>query len=226
MTSQSPDDTRGGAMRVRKPIPGEIDFSLMYFAHDAFARDLRRMAAAAATGRGGDPSVRNGWETFKRQLHTHHVAEDESIWPQLREKVTDPQDIAVLDMMEAEHGRIDPLLAQVDAALATGDAAELAAAAGEAAEALIAHMEHEEDFALPLAQTHLGSEGWNRYVKYLQKTQGLSGAAEFLPWALDGAAPATRTDVLGKLPAPVRVLCRLVFEPRYAKTPRWTGVAA
>ncbi|MEV7791180.1 hemerythrin domain-containing protein [Streptomyces sp. NPDC087512] len=226
MTSQSPDHTRGGAMRERELIPGEIDFSLMYFAHDAFARDLRRMAAAAAAGRGTDPTVRNGWETFKRQLHIHHVAEDESIWPQLREKVTDPQDVAVLDMMEAEHGRIDPLLAQVDACLTAGSADGLAAAAQEAADALIAHMEHEEDLALPLAQTHLGSAGWNKYVKYLQKTQGLSGAAEFLPWALDGASPATRAEVLGKLPAPVRLLSRLVFEPRYAKTPRWSGIAA
>lgn len=224
MTSHRPDDTRRGAMRVRKPIPGEIDFSLMYFAHDAFTRDLRRMAAAAAAGLGGDPTVRNGWETFKRQLHIHHVAEDDAIWPQLREKLTDPEDIAVMDLMEAEHNRIDPLLARVDACLESGDAGGLTAAAEQAADALITHMEHEEDLALPLAQTHLGSEGWNKYVKYLQKTQGLGGAAEFLPWALDGVSPATRSEVLGKLPAPVRLLCRLVFEPRYARTPRWKGV--
>ncbi|MEU6209595.1 hemerythrin domain-containing protein [Streptomyces sp. NPDC089922] len=213
------------ALRERKRIPGEIDFSLMYFAHDAFARDLRRMAAAAKAGRAQEPAVRAGWETFKKQLHVHHVAEDEAIWPQLREKATAPDEAAVLDMMEAEHGRIDPLLERIDALLDSGSP-ELTAAVEEAARALIGHMHHEEDLALPLAQTHLGAAGWSTYVKYLQKTQGLGGAAEFLPWALDGVPPATRKAVLGKLPAPARVLCRLVFEPRYARTPRWTADAA
>lgn len=213
------------ALRERKRIPGEIDFSLMYFAHDAFARDLRRMAAAAKAGRAQDPAVRAGWETFKKQLHVHHVAEDEAIWPQLREKATGREEAAVLDMMEAEHGLIDPLLERIDELLASGSP-ELTAVVEEAARALIGHMHHEEDLALPLAQTYLGAEGWGKYVKYLQKTQGLAGAAEFLPWALDGVTPATRKAVLGKLPAPARVLCRLVFEPRYARTPRWSAAAA
>ncbi|MFD3499211.1 hemerythrin domain-containing protein [Streptomyces sp. NPDC058676] len=222
----APDGSdRDTAMRRRAPIPGEIDFSLMYFAHDAFARDLRRLVTAAADGRAQEPSVRQGWETFKRQLHVHHVAEDEAIWPHLRERVTDPDDITVLDMMEAEHGRIDPLLARIDECLDTRSP-DLAQVAGEAADALVTHMEHEEDLALPLAQTHLGAKGWKHYVKYLQRTQGLSGAAEFLPWALDGVSPATRKEVLGKLPPPARLLCRLVFEPRYARTPRWTGLPA
>ncbi|MEK8172899.1 hemerythrin domain-containing protein [Streptomyces sp. M19] len=50
-------------------------------------------------------------------MHVHHVAEDDAIWPQMREKITAPDEVAVMDMMEAEHGQIDPLLAQVDASL-------------------------------------------------------------------------------------------------------------
>ncbi|MEK8172900.1 hypothetical protein NKH77_39525 [Streptomyces sp. M19] len=72
----------------------------------------------------------------------------------------------------------------------------------EAATALIAHMEHEEERALPLADRHIGPEGWAKYVKYLQKTQGIGGAAEFLPWALDGVSAERRKTVLGKLRRP------------------------
>ncbi|MEK8172898.1 hypothetical protein NKH77_39515 [Streptomyces sp. M19] len=43
------DVSRSTEARRRAYPPGRIDFSLMYFAHDAFTRDLRRMADAAAT---------------------------------------------------------------------------------------------------------------------------------------------------------------------------------
>ena len=45
---------------------------------------------------------------LKKQLHIHHTAEDRSLWPPLREKVTRPEQVAVLDAMQAEHARNDP----------------------------------------------------------------------------------------------------------------------
>jgi hypothetical protein len=91
----------------RRPRQGKVDFTLMYAAHDAFHRDLRRLAAAAEAGRTADPAVRAGWATFKNQLHIHHTAEDTSLWPPLRQKVTRPEDTAVLDAMQAEQRRPD-----------------------------------------------------------------------------------------------------------------------
>ena len=32
------------------PLTGQVDFTMMYVAHDAFARDLHRMAAASERG--------------------------------------------------------------------------------------------------------------------------------------------------------------------------------
>src|SRR6266568_2824813 len=104
--------------RRRRPLQGKVDFTFMYAAHDAFHRDLRRLAAAAEAGRTADPAVRAGWATFKNQLHIHHTAEDVWLWPALREKVTRPGEVSVLDAMEAEHARIDPLVSRVDASLA------------------------------------------------------------------------------------------------------------
>ena len=99
---------------------GMVDFTLMYAAHDAFERDLRRLAAAAAADRAADPAVRAGWLTFKRQLHIHHSTVDAWLWPRLREKATPAADAAVLDQMKAEHARIDPLMDQSDASINGG----------------------------------------------------------------------------------------------------------
>jgi iron-sulfur cluster repair protein YtfE (RIC family) len=116
------DNTRGD----RIPLTGKVDFTMMYAAHDAFTRDLKRLTAAVEAGQTADPAVRAGWAMFKKQLHIHHIAEDKSLWPVLRGRVTRPDDVAVLDAMEDEHARIDPQLESVDKALAASDAVSLA----------------------------------------------------------------------------------------------------
>ena len=64
---------------------GEADLTIMIAAHDAFRRDLTRLARAAAAADLSDParrqSVAAGWDLFKRELHLHHTAEDEIISP-------------------------------------------------------------------------------------------------------------------------------------------------
>jgi iron-sulfur cluster repair protein YtfE (RIC family) len=207
------------------PRGGKVDFTFMYAAHSAFRRDLHRLTAAVEAGRTADPAVRAGWATLKNQLHVHHTAEDAWLWPALRDKVTGPGELSVLDTMEAEHARIDPRLEQVDAALAAAARADLAASAQALAAALTAHMEHEETDALPLVETYLGPEGWAAFRKAAGRSQGLSGGAELFPWLLDGAGPDTRKRVLSMLPAPARLLYRAVWRPGYARTPRW-GAAA
>jgi Hemerythrin HHE cation binding domain len=200
---------------------GKVDFTFMYAAHDAFNRDLLRLAAAVEAGRTTDPAVRTGWATFKNQLHVHHTAEDRWLWPEVRDKATGPGEVAVLDAMEAEHARIDPLLSRVDASLTAAGLAGLAENASALASALASHMEHEENHALPLVEAHLGPEGWAAFGKAAGKSAGLSGAAELFPWMLDGAPAATSKRLLGMLPPPARLLYRAVWRPRYARTPRW-----
>jgi hypothetical protein len=210
--------------RYRRPA-GQVDFTFMYAAHDAFNRDLLRLAAAVEAGRTADPAVRTGWATFKNQLHVHHTAEDRWPWPALRDKVTQPGGESVLDAMEAEHARIDPLLSQVDASLAVSGLAGLAENASALARALAAHMEHEEDHALPLVEACLGPEGWAAFGRAAGKSEGLKGAAELFPWMLDGASADTSKRLLAMLPPPARLLYRALWRPGYARTPRW-GTAA
>lgn len=210
----------------RRSRQSKVDFTMMYAAHDAFRRDLERLAAAIEPARTGDPAARAGWATFKNQLHIHHTVEDVALWPPLRQKVAGPAEVAVLDAMEAEHARIDPLLSGVDASFGSADDAGLAECARALAAALAAHMEHEEDQALPLVEERLGPEGWTAFIKAIRKRQGLRGAAEFIPWILDGAPAETSKRVLDGLPAPARLLYRAVWRPRYARTPRWNTTTA
>jgi hemerythrin HHE cation binding domain-containing protein len=220
------NDTEGHLPSGPAPSSGgKVDFTFMYAAHSAFRRDLHRLTAAVEAGRTADPAVRSGWATLKNQLYVHHTAEDAWLWPALRDKVTMPSELSVLDMMEAEHARIDPLLAQVDDSLAVAGPADLAASTQALTATLAAHMEHEENHALPLVETYLGPEGWAAFRKAAGRSQGLSGGAELFPWMLDGAGPVTTKRVLSMLPAPARLLYRAVWRPGYARTPRW-GTAA
>jgi hypothetical protein len=173
-------------------------------------------------------AVRTSWATFKNQLHVHHTAEDTWLWPPVRQRVTRPDEAAVLDAMEAEHARIEPLLAQVDAliaATAASGSAGLAETANALAQTLAAHMRHEEDQALPLVEAHLGAPGGAAFRKAAGRSQGLSGGAEFFPWMLDGVSAAASKHVLSVLPPPARLLCRAVWRPRYARTPRWNAAS-
>ncbi|WP_051852932.1 hemerythrin domain-containing protein [Streptomyces aureocirculatus] len=221
----------GTGPRLRDQPPGRVDFTMMFLTHDAFLRDLRRLETAVAAGRGDEEAVRNGWRTIKQELHIHHVGEDEAIWPPLREKLAASADIAVradiavLDLMEEEHGRIDPLQTRVDAAFASGGQ-ELEVAVKEFATAMASHMEHEEDQALPLVEQHLGPEGWAEYHQFMIGTNGPDRVGSYLAWLLDDVPETTLDKVLGMLPAPVRTAYRQKFEPEYRAVPRWTTPAA
>ena len=204
-----------------RPVAGQVDFTMMYVAHDAFTRDLGRMIDASTRGDALTPSVRAGWEMFTKQLHIHHTAEDVALWPMLRRTVAEPTDEVVLDEMEIEHAQLEPLLERVDKALASRDTTTLADTVRVLSTRLIGHMRHEEQAALPLVETYLGPSGWKAFAGHLRKTQGLRGAAEYLPWLLDHQPEASQSRVLGILPPPVRLLYRGVWTPRYRRTARW-----
>lgn len=202
----------------RRVLDSDVDFSMMYFAHDAFARDLDRMTTAVERGVISAPSTAARWALFAKQLHIHHTAEDVSLWPSLRAAVSTSDEVAVLDAMEDEHAELEPQLAAVEAALADRQALAAAARVRELATSLGAHMRHEENAALPLVATYLGTAGWEAFGRDIRKTQGLRGAAVYLPWLLDGAPDTTSAKVLGLLPPPVRLLYRRVWVPRYRKS--------
>ena len=211
---------------------GDADLTVMLAAHDAFRRDLARLAQAAAFADLPDParraSVQAGWELFKRQLHIHHTAEDDIVWPALRARLANRDHAqSVLDAMEAEHQQIDPLLAAVDDAFsraAEGRPSDVRAI-GEAADALATsltgHLTHEERDGLPLIGLALTSAEWRGVGFAIVRKNGLSAGGEMFAWLADGADPDQAAAAIGTLPPPARLVYRAIWKPRYARTPRW-----
>jgi hemerythrin-like domain-containing protein len=200
---------------ARRTIVGEVDFTMMYAAHDAFSRHLDRIADALDADDAVSASASERWALFAKQLHIHHTAEDESLWPALRAAIASPDELAVLDAMEAEHGQLDPQVALITAQVGAGVAADAALSVRELAAGLGRHMRHEENAALPLLDAYLGRAGWAEFTNRIRATQGISGAAVYLPWVLDEAPADIARQVLGVLPPPARLVYRAVWRRRY-----------
>ena len=212
MTTQIPgrDAARHGS--------GDADLTVMIAAHDAFRRDLVSLARAAASADLSDPARRQavgtGWEVFKRQLHMHHSGEDKFIWPELGRRLARSDGArSVLDAMEAEHGRIDPLLAAVDRAFADPAHDRLADVIDALATNLTGHLGHEERDALSLIGTALDQRGVETNRCADRRSNGLSGGTEFFAWMLDAAPPERAAAVLGDCPR------RCGCSPRGLETP-------
>jgi|tagenome__1003787_1003787.scaffolds.fasta_scaffold20819068_1 iron-sulfur cluster repair protein YtfE (RIC family) len=230
---------------------GEADLSVMLAAHAALRRDLVRLATAAAVTDLRDPvrlaAVQAGWETFKRQLHLHHTAEDDIVWPALRRRLGHSEQAqSVLDEMEDEHELIDPLMDVIDGEFSSFTAG-IAGPAGltEATEALaaplVAHLAHEERDALPLIGVALTAGEWRSVGLRIARSSGLSLAGEMFAWLADSSDTVSGSTVSGStvsgnpvpgrtgqateatrlLPPPARLLYRAIWRPRYQRTPRW-----
>jgi hypothetical protein len=223
---------------------GDADLAIMLAAHNAFRRDLTRLARAAAAADLSDPAKRQsvavGWELFKHELHLHHTAEDELIWPVLRPRLAYSENaLSVLDAMEEEHERIDPLLTAVDAAfhggmgpagsggspgvVPPGQPSEdrLADVIDVLVSTVTGHLAHEERDGLPLIGVALTGAEWRGVGFKIARKNGLSNGAEMFAWMLDGVGRQDAAATLRSLPPPLRLLYRAVWKPRFDKTPRW-----
>ena len=93
-----------------------IDTSVMPTIHTFFRREIR--LAGGVIRRVADGDVRRAavvadhLDFVARTLHEHHTAEDELLWPKLLDRV--PEELApIVRLMEAQHGQVDALLAEI-----------------------------------------------------------------------------------------------------------------
>jgi hypothetical protein len=201
--------TAGGERRTNNSF--RLDMTMMYAFHDALRRDLDRIANVSART--------DGWALFDRLLHVHHTVEDEALWPVVREMLDGrPDEVALLDEMEAEHAVLPPLLEAVDAALGRGESAPETCA--ELAANLQEHLVHEEEAALPLIDATLTEEQWMAFGAASTEKLG-PDMPHFLAWLLDGVTPDRAASILGILPEPVQTTYRDEWEPAYAVKDWW-----
>src|ERR1035437_7295983 len=89
------------------------DTSMNTNMHSAFQREILRLREGLRKADLSDAKATKGlarrYKFFSVTLHQHHQGEDTFQWPNIRPKAN-PQEIAVLDAMEAEHGALASVL--------------------------------------------------------------------------------------------------------------------
>jgi Hemerythrin HHE cation binding domain len=161
-----------------------------------------------------------GWNLFERLLQAHHVAEDDALWPVLREALVGrTEDLVLLDEMEAEHATLGPLLETIDDALDRGESAPVART--RLATRLRDHLTHEEEAALPVIDRTLTVEQWTHFGEAAAARIG-PDMPHFLPWLLDGADAQHTKAVLESLPEPAEQTYRTEWQPAYTAKNWWS----
>lgn len=205
-----------------------IDLTVVRAMHDALRRELAHLDRITTAA---DHDVRRvlataaGWKMLKQALHAHHSAEDEELWPALRRSLAGrPQQLALLEALEAEHAAIRSVIEAIDTALADPqvDPVRLGALTDALATGLAGHLEHEETRALPLVQGALTAEQWGRFVRVQAQRVARDDAPALLPWLLDGADEETVAKLLAPLPAATRAACTEERLSAYIALDRWS----
>jgi len=196
--------------------PADVGF--MRAMHGAMRRDLDLLRTAARAPGPAAPKVWEGWQLFRRELESHHRAEDEDLWPVLRDRLSDPDDLRVVDAMYEEHRALPGAINAAAVALQQG-------AAPVAVDALIdavgEHLAHEEAAALPLVEAHLTDAEWHRFLDTERRAHSPRERGEFLMWVMAGAQPEHADAVMRELPPPGRFVYRNVLRHVHDRRRLW-----
>lgn len=209
----------------------DLDMTAMRVMHDALRRELAHLARVTVRV-GDDPRdvlrTAAGWRLFKTSLRIHHTAEDEALWPALRGNLAGrPDELALLEALEAEHSAVDQLIAAIDGRLADpeGGLACLGDLVDSLATGLTAHLRHEEEQALPLIRAVATPQQWTHFGRVHGQRIG-PDAPRVLPWLLDGASDEAVALMLAPLPEPARCAFAAQWRPAYQTLERWSAGTA
>jgi iron-sulfur cluster repair protein YtfE (RIC family) len=198
--------------------PGPLDMANMYLAHYGFRRDLGRLLTTIGRVRLGDrPRItalreHHAWVLYV--LHHHHTAEDETVWPRLRERA--PQAIGTIDALEAEHEACDHWIREsTEAFQAFGTAPSepgrerLMAALRALADTLGAHLAHEETDGIPLMMAHITPEEDAETHKTIMKQYGFRNLVTLLGWITSELPADVEAHLRRTAPRPMLLLSSL-----------------
>lgn len=198
----------------------------MVVVHRVFRREfalLPRMVRAVVPGDIEQAAV---VETHAREmtamLHHHHTAEDELVWPRLRDRAAlDPW---LLERMETQHHVLGGLLDELDVALPrfaeTADPASgalLAAVLDRVSAALHEHLGEEEETILPVVARTLTVAEWEELARRGMSAMSKPRLLVILGHILEEADDDEQTAFLQHVPLPARVAYRLVGRRRFLR---------
>jgi len=129
--------------------------------------------------------------------------------------------------MEQQHEVVAAGLSSVDRCLTTWEATASAAARDALADALdqhrrdlLVHLDEEEQHVLALIEEHLTVAEWDALGERFARDTPKDKLLFFLGALLEEATPEERQALLANLPAPARVIWRLVGARKYGRTMR------
>jgi hemerythrin-like domain-containing protein len=155
-------------------------------------------------------------------LHAHHSSEDELLWPALSERAELSD--ALIRRMEAQHAGVHDsidatrreLVAWKGHPTAAGSES-LAAALGDVVERLANHLTEEERDVVPLIAAHITQAEWDHLgqVAFSKFTpnQRFTAMGEMLA----AANPTEAARMLAGLPAPIKVVWRVLGQRKYQR---------
>ena len=182
--------------------------------HSAFRRELRLAPALIRSVEHGDRLraglVGSHLDLLDRFLHHHHTIEDDMLWPKLLERV--PAEIApVVELMEAQHETVAALLERTvtlrAAWRADADherAAELAGLYARLHDALVEHLDAEEEHVMPLVEACITEKEWKRIGKAAQRGTPLKDGPRMLGMLAYDGDPEVMQHMLAAVPGPLR----------------------
>jgi len=207
----------------------KLDMSTMLAIHHALRRDLERLGRIAARPDANPARLLRaaaGWQHFKTFLVAHHTAEDQALWPELREAVAaNPDQVALADALEEEHSVIEPLLAAIDTAAADPDDGHQAIGGiiDELISKLSGHLTHEETEGFALIDAALTPAQWQHFAA-VNADLVRPEAPDYMPWLLSEADQETLDAILGKFPPQLLTAFRERWAPAYAARDPWKGL--
>ena len=206
------------------------DTTMMRIVHDALRRDLARAQATLGqlecTGPRQRRAVGAHLTWMMSFLHAHHAAEDRGLYPLVRQRAGDAEDVlAVLDRMGGDHEAVALAVAAVEAAAIalaanpTDETAQHAAAALDAlALVLLPHLQAEEDDAMPITARLITAAEWQAIEKkHNLDPKSMSDLGFEGHWLIDSASDADRTTVIGLVPPIPRFILLHGFARRYRR---------
>ncbi|MGL6235002.1 MAG: hemerythrin domain-containing protein [Segniliparus sp.] len=104
-------------------------------------------------------------------LHTHHVLEDDNVWPLLLDRCGESV-ASLMELMEAQHHQLAELIPQVDAAVSAWRDSPTAASRQALADVLDRlapvlkeHLDTEEGLVVPLMEQRITAAEWTGFLK-------------------------------------------------------------
>jgi hypothetical protein len=188
-----------------------VDFAMNAMLHRAFLRELDRVQGFVESGDAA--AARKHYGFFSALLHQHHEGEDTFLFPLVRQRSTDPVELATVDALEAEHEQLHAALDTCDAdfrgegPLPEGTVADI----GALRMVLAAHCAHEEADGEKVLAKYVTKDDLKPFNAHNRK--GDLSMMVF-PWIADGGS-ARDQKVYDVLPGPVRLFLKPVMQRKY-----------